>query len=172
MEKPTVISRNQDRQWERELRQLSAVFAAELKRRFEEQIARDARGFKKTLLSTLKRMLPPGPGRLPVAAITKAIQMRKLGRTWKDIYPATIPNYSELGRAERHLAESNLRAACRSRVNATVENKPVPERSDLPRSRCRPSDRTRARIALNVDKGRHSFRRRLQTNLPTHLKAG
>src|SRR5262245_22979685 len=113
----TARSENQDRQWERELRQTAAVFAAELKRRFEEQIAVDARGFKKTLLSSLKRLLPPGPGRLPVEATTKAIRMRKLGRTWKEIYAAVIPNYSNMGRAERHLAESNLRAGCRSRVN-------------------------------------------------------
>jgi hypothetical protein len=102
--------------------------ATTLKRDFAQRIADDAKGFKKAAVHLLKQYLPPGPGRLPELAITRAIQLHSLCWSWQDIYPACIPAYAGLGRAERRLAESNLRAARRSRLNARKRRSRRPSR--------------------------------------------
>ena len=91
---------------------------AHLRHLFSEDIAQDARRFKKLAVHHLRRSLPPFPGRPPEAALTKAIGLRKQGLEWKQIYPQCIPNHSSLPPTERRQAESNLRGACRSRRNA------------------------------------------------------
>ena len=99
------------------LEQVVREFARRLKRLFPEEIAQDPRGFKRTVVHLLKRNLPPGPGRTPLETITKAIQLRGLGRPWPDVYCACIPGYEALGKADRYLATSNLRGGLRSRLN-------------------------------------------------------
>ena len=111
-------NRSKSPSWQRRLYRAITDFTALLSRDFAPQIGSDPRGFKKTVVHQIKRLLPPGPGRLPLEAITRAIKLRAQNVDWKDIYAVCIPGYSELGRAERHLAASNLRAACRSRLNA------------------------------------------------------
>src|SRR5690349_15531378 len=74
----------------------AAAFAARLKRKFAAEIARDPRAFKKAVLHYLRIHLPPGPGRLPDEAITRATTLRSMGRQWKDIYPVCIPAYDKL----------------------------------------------------------------------------
>ncbi|MGA2327058.1 MAG: hypothetical protein ABSH05_12320 [Bryobacteraceae bacterium] len=91
---------------------------ARLQRDFAEQIAQDRRKFKKRAVHYLKRCLPPFPGRPPEASSTRAIELRKAGLEWRQIYPLCIPGHSEMPPAVRRQAESNLRAACRSRRNA------------------------------------------------------
>jgi hypothetical protein len=47
--------------------------AALLKQEFAAEIAQDARAFKKSAVHLLRLHLPPGPGRVPEAAVIKAI---------------------------------------------------------------------------------------------------
>ena len=93
--------------------------AARLRRDFAPRIAQDPRRFKRLAVSYLRNYLPPGPGRPAVDAVTEAMQLRKQGMEWKQIYPQCIPNHAQLEPAVRCQAESNLRGACRSRRNTT-----------------------------------------------------
>jgi hypothetical protein len=97
--------------------------AAGLKRRFPSLIAQDPKKFKKQAVYLLKRHLPPGPGRPAEDAITRAIELRKQGLGWKEIYQQCIPDQSQLPPASRRMARDNLRAACRSRRNAAKRRK-------------------------------------------------
>ncbi len=126
---------------EREMRQV----AARLRRDFADEIPADPKGFKKRATHYLKRYLPPCAGRPAEASITEAIRMRKEGRTWSEVYPLAIPCHRRLDPPVRRQAESNLRAAVRSRRNATKRRKRrrhsiaeantspnVPSRQELP----------------------------------------
>ncbi len=93
-------------------------FAARLRRRYAEQIQRDPRGFKKRVCSLSRRYLPPYAGRPMEETINRAAELRRQDRGWKEIYPLVIPDHSQLEPAVRRQAESNLRAAVRSRRNA------------------------------------------------------
>src|SRR5579864_1447478 len=61
-------------------------FADRLKQDFSQQIGEDAKGFKKLVLRRIRSYLPPGPGRPVEAAVTKAVELRKQGLDWKQIY--------------------------------------------------------------------------------------
>ena len=97
--------------------------AIDLKRRFPLQISQEPRQFKKKAVYYLKCYLPPGPGRPAEEAVTKAIELRKQGQDWKQIYPQCICNHSQLLPAARRVAEGNLRAARRARGNAARRRK-------------------------------------------------
>ena len=97
--------------------------AARLRRDFAPRIAQDPRKFKRLAVSYLKNYLPPGPGRPPEDAITKAMQLRKQGLEWKQIYPQCIPDHAQPIPAVRRQAESKLRGACRSRRNTARRRK-------------------------------------------------
>jgi hypothetical protein len=106
-----------------ELDGVVSQFAAHLCRDFADEIAADPKGFKKQATHHLKRHLPPFAGRPTEDSITKAIDLRKRGNQWKTIYPLVIPNRAQLDAAVRRQAESNLRAAVRSRRNAAKRRK-------------------------------------------------
>ena len=89
-----------------------------IRRDYGPQISEDPRKFKKRAVHYLKRSLPPFPGRPREASLTKAIELHKADMEWRAIYPQCIPGHSEMPPAVRRQAESNLRAACRSRRNA------------------------------------------------------
>jgi len=91
---------------------------------FAAPIEQDPQEFKAQAVFYLRRHLPPGPGRPSEDAITKAINLRKQGVAWKQIYPQCIPDHSQLPPAVRRQAEENLRAARRSRRNAKKRRKP------------------------------------------------
>jgi hypothetical protein len=91
--------------------------AAKLKRKFVPVVAQDPRQFKKAAIHLLKRHLPPGPGRIADAAVTKAIHLRNEGVPWEHVYTACIPGYSSLSHAGRFYVASRLRTARRSRIN-------------------------------------------------------
>jgi hypothetical protein len=55
--------------------------------------------------------------------VTKAMELRRQGRDWKQIYPQAILNHPSLDPPVRRQAESNLRAAVRSRRNARKRRK-------------------------------------------------
>jgi hypothetical protein len=100
-------------------------FTARLKRQYATEIATDAKGFKKCVVTLVKRGLPPGAGRPNEAAITLADQLRKQGLPWKDIYPHCITCHASLEPAERRIAENNLRSSRRSRRNRARRRKRV-----------------------------------------------
>lgn len=93
-------------------------FTRRLRREFGALIQMDAKTFKKCVMSCVRRGLPPFVGRPSDDAITRAIELRKQGIPWKEIYPQCISNHACLSPAERRQAEGNLRAAKRSRKNA------------------------------------------------------
>jgi hypothetical protein len=101
----------------RDLDRAMRRIAAMLQRDFARQIAENAKVFKKRVVHKLKLYLPPGPGRPAEASITKAVELRKLGLDWMQIYPQCIPNHAQLDPPTRRMAELNLRAARRSRLN-------------------------------------------------------
>jgi hypothetical protein len=99
-------------------------FAARLKKHYSDEITRDPRGFKHRAVHWLKRCLPPGPGRPCDRTITLALEMRRRGREWREIYPRCIERRETLDSASRQLAQLRLRDACRSRRNARRRRKP------------------------------------------------
>jgi hypothetical protein len=93
-------------------------FALRLRREHPEEVRADARGFKNRVCGLLRRYLPPFTGRPTEDSITTAAELRKQNCQWKDIYPLVIPGHATLDPPVRRQAESNLRAALRSRRNA------------------------------------------------------
>lgn len=104
-----------DREVKRFARRLSKVFAKE--------ISSDPRTFKKGVIETLRRHLPPFAGRPTEEAITTAAALRAERREWPEIYRLVIPGHCELDSATRRQMESNLRSAIRSRRNARKRRK-------------------------------------------------
>jgi len=105
------------------LDQVMRSAAGRLRREFACEIAADPKGFKKQVTYHLKRHLPPFAGRPTEDSVTKTIDLRKRGNQWKAIYPLVILNCAQLDAAVRRQAESNLRAAVRSRRNAAKRRK-------------------------------------------------
>jgi hypothetical protein len=95
-------------------------FARRLRNEYRECLLSDqaARKFKKRVVSILRRNLPPFAGRPPEEPVTHAIQLCKAGAAWKQVCPEVIPGYPNLDPLRSRQAESNLRAAVRSRRNA------------------------------------------------------
>lgn len=84
-----------------------------------------AREFKKYIVRRIKADLPPGPGRPPNAAITKAMQLRDQGVSWGDVCLECIPDFNELPIGKRQVLKSELRSRCRSRRNTARRRKSV-----------------------------------------------
>jgi hypothetical protein len=105
--------------------------AARLRRDFAAYIAGDPKKFKREAVRYLKLYLPPGPGRPQEDAITTAIKLRKQRVNWKEIYAQCIPDHSKMLPAIRRLAEQNLRAARRSRLNAARRTRRREKKSPL-----------------------------------------
>jgi hypothetical protein len=98
-------------------------FTARLKRRYAAEIATDTKGFKKCVVSLIKRGLPPFAGRPNEASITRADELLTQGLPWKLIYPQCIPCHATLLPAERRNAENNLRSSRRARRNKARQRK-------------------------------------------------
>jgi len=79
-----------------ELRSRVRKFGQRLRRDFAREIGSNAKGFKKCAVHFLKMSLPPFPGHPREPAITKAFELRKQDRGWKEIYPQVIPHHSNL----------------------------------------------------------------------------
>jgi hypothetical protein len=82
-----------------------------------------ARDFKRYAVFQLKRNLPPGPGRPPYEAVTKAIQLRSQGMSWDAVYLECIPGFKGLPSGKRQVLKSELRSRCRSRRNTARRRK-------------------------------------------------
>ena len=93
-------------------------FAEGLRQKFAAEIARNPRAFKRSVIRILKHELPPKPGRPSDEGVTRATQMRAKGRTWPEIYPACIADYTSLDNAWRQFEQLRLRSAVRARRNA------------------------------------------------------
>lgn len=98
-------------------------FAQRLSRLHPDEIGRDPKKFKRRVISILRRKLPPFAGRPAEESITRAAALREKGHEWREIYPMCIPNHIDLIATDRRHAESNLRAALRSRRNAARRRK-------------------------------------------------
>lgn len=94
-----------------DIEQAISQFASKLRSRFQVQIARDARGFKKLFIRLIRRELPPRPGRPNDPRIDAAVRMVQQGRTVKDVLRAQVPGFDALDTYGRYLAEKGLRAA-------------------------------------------------------------
>jgi hypothetical protein len=121
--------------WKKILDRAVEDFAYRLREFFAPQMADDARAreFKKYAVLRLKTNLPPGPGRPPDAAITKAIQLRDQGTSWDGVSEACIPGFAELPRGKRQVLKSQLRDRCRSRRNTARRRKGLHRRKNRKR---------------------------------------
>jgi hypothetical protein len=111
---PSVFGRASERDCAHEAKR----FAKRISKLFASEIASDPRGFKKQLTQTIKRNLPPFPGRPTEQSITLAAKLKAGDTGWRDIYPVVIPDHAQMDPPTRRVAESNLRSAIRSRRNA------------------------------------------------------
>jgi hypothetical protein len=64
--------------------------AAGLAKRFPDEIRLDPRGFKRRVITAVRQALPRFAGRPAQAAVTLAVELRKLGQDWKHVYPQVI----------------------------------------------------------------------------------
>ena len=94
-------------------------FAFRLKRDFANEIARDARGFKKSVLRWVRQELPPRRGRPNDPRLDAAARMIGQGKTAREVLRAQVPGYSRLDTYGRYLAEKGLRAAISRRRKQT-----------------------------------------------------
>lgn len=90
------------------------AYASELRAEFSREIARDERAFKKRVVRLIKDHLPPGPGRPPGQAITRAADLRRKGKTWQQIYAVCLLDAPDQN--SRRIAQWQLRDAVRKRL--------------------------------------------------------
>lgn len=86
-------------------------FTEALKREFAEDITRDPRGFKKQVVTLIRRELPPKRGRPNDPRLDEAAQMVEQGKLVRDVLRAQIPGFERMDTYGRYLAEKGLRAA-------------------------------------------------------------
>lgn len=97
-------------------------FIKQLRRRFEIDLARDPKAFKKRVVKLVRRELPPRRGRPNDPRLDAAAQMVGHGKPLKEVLRSQIPNFDKLDTYGRYLAEKGLRAALtRRRRRGTVD---------------------------------------------------
>lgn len=101
-------------------------FALRLKDDFANEIACDARGFKKKVLHWLRQELPPRRGRPNDPRLDAAARMIAQGKTTREVLAAQVPGFGRLDTYGRYLAEKGLRAAIgrRRKQKRAAENSP------------------------------------------------
>lgn len=99
-----------------DLRAITREFAARLRVEFASEIEQEAGAFKRRVVRLLKAELPPGPGRPYAEVVTRAMQMRMQGKSWREIYANCLPE-KIAGPDSLQLAQSRLRSAVRARRN-------------------------------------------------------
>jgi len=104
------------------IEQTVSQFVSGVKSRFQDQIARDARGFKKLVIRLVRRELPPRPGRPNDPQIDAAVRLVQQGRSVKDVLHLQIRGFEKLDTYGRYLAEKGLRAAIARRRKRTTSN--------------------------------------------------
>jgi hypothetical protein len=86
-------------------------FVSFLKTHFSQNIARDARAFKKLVLYLIRQELPLRRGRPNNPQIDAAVQLVDQGRSIKEVLRRQIQDFDRLDTYGRYLAEKGLRAA-------------------------------------------------------------
>jgi hypothetical protein len=86
-------------------------FATRLKRKFADQVARDAASFKKLVVRLIRRELPPRPGHPTVPRLDAAYHLFKRGMTVRRILRRQVPGFKGLDTYGQMLAEQGLRKA-------------------------------------------------------------
>ena len=95
-------------------------FASFLRTHFAQEIARDAKAFKKCVLRWIRRELPPRRGRPNDPRIDAAVRMVQQGRSVKDVLRLQIPEFDSLDTYGGYLAEKGLRTAITRRLRRTT----------------------------------------------------
>jgi hypothetical protein len=105
-------------------------FTSLLKTKFAQDVARDAKAFKKQVLRLIRRELPPGRGRPNDPRLDYAARMVGQGKTVKYILRSQIPGFDKLDTYSRYLAEKGLRAAIarRRKHRASRDTPRIPQR--------------------------------------------
>lgn len=98
--------------------QTISQFVLSLRSRFQDQIDRDPRAFKKQVIRLIRQELPPRRGRPNDPRIDAAVRMVQQGRPVKDVLRSQIPGFDRLDTYGRYLAEKGLRAAIARRRGA------------------------------------------------------
>jgi hypothetical protein len=86
-------------------------FASALRREFRDDFAQDARAFRYRIIQLVRRALPLRRGRPPDETLNAAWEMRKQGKSVREVLGNLIPNFEELDLYLRYLAEKGLRQA-------------------------------------------------------------
>jgi len=86
-------------------------FVQHLQRNHASDLARDARGFKKQVVTLIRRELPPRRGRPNDPRIDAALQMIQQRKSIKEILRCQIPDFEQMDTYGRYLAEKGLRTA-------------------------------------------------------------
>jgi len=102
----------------RRVRSTIRQFVARLRVEFAPEIARDPRGFKRGVVHLLKVELPPYSGRPSHENVTRADEMRKAGKGWKEIYVVCLPQRANpvLCQRDQYLLRGAVRARRRRRM--------------------------------------------------------
>jgi hypothetical protein len=91
-------------------------FALFLKTHFAQEIARDARGFKKLVLRLIRRELPPKRGRPNNPLLDDAVRMVTEGRSVKDVLRLQVHDFERMDAYGRYLVDRGMRAAIARRL--------------------------------------------------------
>jgi hypothetical protein len=104
---------------------VACEFASFLKLQFADQIIRDPRIFKKTVLRLVRRELPPKRGRPNDPRLDAAARMvNDQRKSVKDVLRIQVPGFDELDTYGRYLAEKGLRAALARRRKSRRVKRP------------------------------------------------
>ena len=98
-------------------------FVQQLRRNHASDIARDARGFKKQVVTLIRRELPPRRGRPNDPRIDAALEMIQQGKSMKEILRCQIPDFQQMDTYGRYLAEKGLRTAIARRRRGSPARK-------------------------------------------------
>ena len=101
------------------LEALSGQFAEQIKRQFAEELARDPKAIKTSVLRLLRRALPLRRGRPNDPRIDAAVQMLEQGKSIKEILLLQTRNFERVDTYGRYLAEKGLRTAVTRRRKRT-----------------------------------------------------
>ena len=105
-------------------------FARMLRHKFPQEISSNPREFKKQVLRTIRRELPPGRGRPASPQIEAAIAMLKQGKTIRQVLQMQIEGFEQVDAYGRYLMEKALRQAMARRQRRRPKQHPPrqPER--------------------------------------------
>jgi len=84
-----------------------------LRTNFTSEIERDPRGFRMRLLRLLRFAFPVKNGRPRMETVTRATEMRRQGKSWREVYAACIAA-GKVGDS-LSVAQCRLRSAVRAR---------------------------------------------------------